>query len=95
MTKTQNFPPELESLLLASIEEDWQAAVTAYEQSDLKHFAYYIHRLHGALCYCNTPSAKNLIGQLENLLNTEHPDLNAVNTIYSQLKNEINLLLKK
>jgi len=87
---------EIFVLLLQTIPQEMQHIKNAKKENDKKALLCYIHKLHGAICYCGVPRLKYIIAQLETALkaNENIEDLfyrfeDAVNELIQEANEEI------
>lgn len=66
--KKDTIAKEILSLLVKLLPDDFAEIKKAKENNDYNDLLKKIHKLHGALCYCNVPPLKNAAQALEKAL---------------------------
>ena len=64
-SKSDFLAKELTDLLREQLPSNFLAIQTAYEIQDWEQLKFLVHKLHGALCYCNIPKARAAAKALE------------------------------
>ena len=82
---------EMLGLLIKSLPSDLAQIKNAYDAQDNNKLAYYVHRLHGALCYCGAPRLKAATHQLDSALRQNQID--NLSSLYTQFEHDAQELL--
>lgn len=80
---------EMLALLIKMLPHDLAQIRDAFTEKQFEKLAHYIHRLHGALCYCGVPRLKTATHQLEVALKQKQN----VSLLFDQFELEANQLL--
>jgi two-component system sensor histidine kinase BarA len=82
---------EMLTLLIKMLPHDLAQIRDAYTENQYEQLSHYVHRLHGALCYCGVPRLKTATHQLETALKRNKTQ--EISTLFNQFELEANQLL--
>lgn len=82
---------EMLALLIKMLPDDLAQIKNAYIENQYDQLARFIHRLHGALCYCGVPRLKTATHQLESALKCDKTQ--EIKTLFDQFEHEAQQLL--
>jgi two-component system sensor histidine kinase BarA len=88
-----NFEDEILSLLIKMLPAELKNLKSAYDNQEYEELRRLIHKLRGALCYCDAPLLRQAATQLESSLKCNN--LNDASTLFKKVESEIDALLKK
>ena len=81
---------EILNLLLKELPKEFSAIKTAKQNHDLPELLKLIHKLHGAVCYCNLPDLRKTLAALESALKK---NMMEIETLFVEFENQIDGLL--
>jgi two-component system, NarL family, sensor histidine kinase BarA len=82
---------EMVSLLIKMLPHDLAQIKEAYIDNQHEQLSRYVHRLHGALCYCGVPRLKAATYQLETALKRNKKQ--EISILFDQFEQEAKKLL--
>ncbi len=89
--KLANNKPDLAKDLLSILIEELPAAreniEAAYLKKNYRELYQYVHKLHGASCYCGVPRLRKLIAMVENQLKVSNT--NTLDNLLQKLHQEV------
>ncbi len=83
---------ELLDLFMKSLPAEKEKILQSYKKQRLPELLQYIHKLHGAACYCGIPRLKNKIATIETLLKQNR--LDGLDELMHEFDTESTLLLR-
>lgn len=83
---------EILPLLIKMLPRELNNLKSAYDNHEYEELSRLIHKLRGALCYCDAPDLRQAAAHLETSL--KRNNLNDVPTLFKKVETEIDLLLK-
>ena len=92
-SKSDLLTKEMTALLLEQLPSNFLAIQKTYETQNWEQLQFLVHKLHGALCYCNAPKAKAAAKALEIALRTQ-VDAGVMTMFFNAFCVEINMQLK-
>lgn len=87
----EDLAQEMLNMLASSLPNEQKTINLAFANKDYDALREYVHKLHGACCYCGVPRLKRLAKQLECSLTT--PDSSNIDEQVHELNEEINQIL--
>lgn len=87
------FTREIMALLLKQIPEDMNLIESSYKVKDWAKLTFYVHKLHGALCYTQFNQAKTAAMRLENMLREKKRNLSKIADSYQLFQTEIRAIM--
>ncbi len=84
---------EMLELLLHTLKKDFEEIKRAKINNDYENLLQSLHRLHGAVCYCDVPSLRNAIATFETALKKQRFD--DIPQLFSQFELEVHKLLNQ
>jgi HPt (histidine-containing phosphotransfer) domain-containing protein len=82
---------EILNLLLKELPVEFLAIKEAKINNNFPDLIRRIHKLHGAVCYCNVPDLKKSIVALENAL--KQNKINELDNLFAELDHQIHILI--
>ncbi|MCW5590186.1 MAG: two-component sensor histidine kinase BarA [Legionellales bacterium] len=65
---------ELLEMLIEKLPEEKATIIETYQTNDFEQLEHYVHKLHGATCYCGVPKLKQATHQFETVLKRQQHD---------------------
>lgn len=83
----EDLAKELLTLLISELPETRNNINNAYQNQDLEMLHHYIHKLHGATCYCGVPRLKEITSLLETKIKHKNDSLeNLINSLNYEIE---------
>lgn len=84
-----SFTDEMRTLLSQTLSTDFLEIKNAKLNNDFANLLKQLHKLHGAVCYCNLPVLKNTIYNLEQALKSNRD----ITILFDQFEQEVGQFL--
>ncbi len=90
----KNMINEMLTFLMTTLSDDLAQIQSTLQKHDFAEAQKYVHRLHGAVCYCDVPPLKDKIAALESALKKQE-NITTLLALFSAVKEESQKLLDK
>ena len=91
--KNKDVAQEMLKLFLELLPAEIELIQQTFKQGDHPALLRFIHKLHGALCYCNLPQLRKLVSEIESLLKQKGFDQSTLLAMMEEFGRETTLVL--